>query len=205
MRFLSASDPQAIDAACRVLASGGTVVHATETCYGIACDLRNPAALQALFAVKRRPSSQPVSALFAERTQANQVLEISARAAALIAQYLPGPLTIVVPRKATIERSLLVTPEAQQPPTVGIRISSHSTAQALVERFGRPIATTSANVHGQANPYSPDDLRQQFSVSPLPNLVLDEGTLAPTPPSTVIEVIGDTLRVLRQGALTIPS
>ncbi len=73
--------------------------------------------------------------------------------------------------------------------TVGVRISSHPVAQALVRGFSRPMSTTSANVHGQPNPYSVEDIVKQFSDRDAqPDIVLDSGVLPPTPPSKIIDL-----------------
>ncbi len=103
---------------------------------------------------------------------------------------------------------LWVTPPTtnyQLPTTpIGVRISSHPLAAELVRRFGSPIATTSANLHGKDNPYSVEDIQNQFAGSmPQPDLVLDSGVLPLAPPSTVVAVIGNEIKVLRQGSLKI--
>lgn len=196
---------QALD----VLHSGGLVIHATETCYGIACDLTNPDAVRKLFAVKQRPETQPVSALFSSLDQAKQFVVFSEKALTLAREYLPGPLTIVLPAQQHPLAQLHVCP----PPlttnhyslttNLGLRFSSHPLAQHLAEGFGKPIATTSANLHGKPNPYSAEEIRTQFAgSSPLPDLILDSGVLPITPPSTVIEIVGDALRVLRRGDIS---
>jgi L-threonylcarbamoyladenylate synthase len=82
-----------------------------------------------------------------------------------------------------------------------VRISSHPFALALVEAFGGPIATTSANRHGMPSPYSPEEILQQWKGTASEVLLVDHGRLAVAPPSTVVQVVGSGLTVLRQGAL----
>ncbi len=225
--------PEAIDAALTVLQSGGIVIHATETCYGIACDLTNPKAVEKLFRVKKRPPDQPVSALFPSMSKAEEYVDFSPRALELAKKYLPGPLTIVLPSKAD-SPNLFVMPSPPAPlpvrphpggpfrergdsfpsprrgeelgvgATIGIRISSFPLAQILASRFGKPMATTSANLHGLPNPYSVADIQLQLADQQhLPDLFIDSGSLPIAPPSTVIEVIGQELRVLRKGEIAI--
>ncbi len=195
--------------AVAVLRAGGVVAHPTETCYGLACDLKNPAALKKLFDIKARPYEQPVSALFSSVDTAKAYVELSSRALELAERHLPGPLTIVAPIKKdapVIFVTVSDLPATRQPPpaSVGVRISSHPFAQALAESFGSPIATTSANLHGKPNPYSSSDIAEQLKDhSPVPDLILDGGTLPEAPPSTVVSVSGPDLRVLRQGDLKI--
>ncbi len=186
--------------ALAVLRDGGIVIHATETCYGIACDLSNPAAVRKLFTLKQRPFSQPVSALFPTVAAAKMYVEMPPKAEALCAKYLPGPLTLVLTKKQHAPALWLTVDGQGQDPSVGVRVSSHPFAMQLAEAFGLPIATTSANLHAKPNPYSLGDIEAQWEkATQLPDLVVDSGTIRVTPPSTVVRVDGDTLTVLRRG------
>lgn len=196
MRILPAS-PEAIDEALRVLAQGGVVGHATETCYGFACDLTNQAAVATLFLVKQRPTSLPVSGLFSSVEEAKNYVEWNASAEELAVKFLPGPLTIILPIRNDASHRLFPTSAGGK--TLGVRISSHPLAQELAKKFGKPITTSSANVHGQPNPYSVADIQSQFRhAEHFPDLLLDSGVLAPTPPSTVINLTGSG-GILRKG------
>ncbi len=125
MRILPASDDTLTEAVA-ILRGGGCIVHATETCYGIACDLANPQAVARLFAIKHRPSTQPVSALFPSVDEAQQWVEWTERADELAAQYLPGPLTLILPLRADAPTRLYPVPDTEALPahvTVGVRVS----------------------------------------------------------------------------------
>ncbi len=196
--------------ACELLRSGGVVVHGTETCYGIACDLSNPAAVQKLFDIKKRPSDQPVSALFSSIDAARLYVDISQKAEELLMKYLPGPLTLVLPIKKNpqiplyLTRPSRLTTHYSLPTSVGVRISSHPFAMKLATAFGSPIATTSANIHGEANPYGVADIETQWEgQSPQPDLIIDSGVLPSVPASTVIKIANGNITVLRQGSTII--
>src|SRR3989344_9622501 len=88
-----------IEQALSVLRSGGVIAHATETCYGFACDLTNPTAVEKLFDIKQRPTSQPVSAMFSSVEEAKRWVEWGDEAEKLAKQYLPGSLTLILPLK----------------------------------------------------------------------------------------------------------
>ncbi len=194
--------PEALREALEVLSTGGTVIHATETCYGIACDLTNEDAVKDLFDVKQRPGYQTVSALFASIDAAREYVEVPPKAEELFQTHLPGPLTIVLSKKKSAPPIWLTAAGNGTDAQIGVRISSHPFAMKLAESFSKPIATTSANLHGKPNPYSVAEIEAQWAGALLvPELVIDAGTLPTADPSTVIRVIGDTVTVLRQGAL----
>ena len=201
MRVLPAS-VTTLSEALTVLRTGGVVAHATETCYGLACDLSNLTAVSKLFAIKHRPPAQPVSALFASRPQAQQYVEWNERAEELADKHLPGPLTIILPiRKDAPKQLFPITHPSQHIATLGLRISSHPLAQSLVEAFGSPLSTTSANVHGEPNPYDAHSIAKRFIEEEWqPDLVIDSGHLPQVPPSTVIDLT-EQGRVLRAGSL----
>jgi L-threonylcarbamoyladenylate synthase len=188
--------------ALETLRTGGVVAHATETCYGLACDLQNPEAVNRLFAIKQRSDDQPVSALFKDIEQAQAFLEWNEEASQIAAGNLPGPLTIILKLRHDAPHMLHVVPitNNQSLITIGTRVSSHPTARALVEQFGSPLSTTSANIHGQPNTFSPEDIRKQFAdAGHKPDLILDDGALEPTDASTVVDVSEGVLHVLRKG------
>ncbi|MEK7591268.1 MAG: L-threonylcarbamoyladenylate synthase [Patescibacteria group bacterium] len=214
MKIITAKN--GMEQALHILHSGGVIAHATETCYGFACDLTNPDAIRKLFAIKHRPADQPVSALFPDVDEAKKWVEWNDEASALAKNHLPGPLTLILPlRKEMIGKIFLTSSQAHKPVTrkpetskqsLGVRISSHSVAMELAKRFGNPLSTTSANIHGRPNPYSTDEIEYQFSTtnSPLsirllPDLILDSGTLPFVPPSTVIDLTGNSGNIVRTG------
>jgi len=196
MRTLPVSD-EAIREAVNVIKSGGIVAHATETCYGFACDFTNEDAVQKLFALKKRPEGMPVSALFPSVEEAKKWVEWNEKAEELAKQYLPGPLTIILPLVGA--RHALPLPNQE---TLGVRISSHPIAQKLAELSDIPLSTTSANIHGKPSPYTAEEIVEQFSGAELqPDLILDSGTLPTAEPSTVVEIQENDLKILRKGSI----
>jgi L-threonylcarbamoyladenylate synthase len=200
MRLFPITD-ESIALALEVLRDGGVVAHATETCYGLACDLSNPVAVHKTFAIKRRPLTQPISALFPSAQEAKRFVEWTPQADTLAAAHLPGPFTMVLPLRADAPARLLATPDGH--PTVGVRVSSHPLATALVTAFGSPLSTTSANIHGQPNPYSAAAVIAQFAgLADAPDIILDSGELPQTPPSTIVDLTAQDPKILRNGPVT---
>lgn len=199
MRILPVTD-EALQEAVSVLQEGGVVAHATETCYGLACDLQNPEAVTKLFKIKERPYDRPVSGLFPTVEDAKEYAEWNPEADELAEKHLPGPLTIILPLYEP--KRFFVTPHGGA--SIGVRVSSHPLAKALATECAMPISTTSANVHGKPNPYSVADIVAQFEGKKiLPDLVLDSGALPEVPPSTVIDLTGEAPEERRGGTVKI--
>jgi len=189
---------QGIREAIEVIHSGGIVAHATETCYGFACDLTNPIACKHLYQLKDRPDYLPVSALFLSIEATEEWVIWNEQAMKLAQQNFPGPLTIILPLQRDVLPHL---PER----TLGIRISSFPLAMMLAQESGTPLSTTSANVHGAQNPYSAEEILEQFrDRKHQPDLILDSGTLPRVEASTVVSVMNGTMQIVRQGSIEIP-
>ena len=202
MQILTPS-PAAIIQALRILKEGGTVAHATETCYGLACDLTNQEAVEKLFKIKNRPIDQPVSALFPSIKTTEEWVEWNEEARKFAEEHLPGPFTIILPIKQEKWNCIFPTPQPStinhQPSTLGIRISPHPIATELAQRFGKPLSTTSANVHGKPNPYSTEEIQNQFDGADFKaDLVLDSGQLEKKEPSKVVSFCEGTINIVRE-------
>jgi L-threonylcarbamoyladenylate synthase len=179
--------------AIKTLHEGGVVAHPTETCYGLAADIFQKKALDRLYALKQMSFEKPVSVLVRDLDEAQRYGEFSAAALKLALQYWPGPLTIIVPRKSTVPAYLNFGH-----PTIGFRVSSNKKTRELVEAFGGPLTTTSANVTTLPQAYSVQEMLDQKLV---PDFVLDGGRIGENPPSTIVEVLDEELKVIRQGSI----
>lgn len=181
--------------AIQALREGKVIAHPTETCYGLAVSILSQAAVERLYSIKKMPSDKPVSLLVAHLEQAKRYGSFSEKALILAQKYWPGPLTLIVPR--TPELPQWINPGNDW---VGMRISSHPLAQALVEGVGNPITTTSANLSGDREAYSVQEIEATgLSL----DFILDGGTLPSVKPSTLVKVEEENLIVLRQGEIHI--
>ncbi len=188
--------PEGLQKALEVLTNGGVVAHATETCYGLACDLSNPKAVEQLFILKQRPLTQPVSGLFMTVEDAQLYVDWNDLAEELAAAHLPGPLTLILKLRSDAPKQLFPIPAGNM--TIGIRVSPHPTAIGLSQQFGSPLSTTSANVHGYLDSYSAQDIVDQFTSKLVqPDLIIDSGNLAANPPSRIIDVSTGVKKTVR--------
>ncbi|HXC51053.1 MAG TPA: L-threonylcarbamoyladenylate synthase [Candidatus Limnocylindrales bacterium] len=187
-----------IDAAARVLAGGGIVAYPTETVYGLAVDARRAQAVAALVRLKGRDDGRGISLLVRDLDMAMPLLDAAppADAYALVDAFWPGPLTIVLPASAS------VAPALRGPSGgVGLRCSSDPWAARLVETFGAPLTSTSANRSGEPPARSADEVRRAFDGASGLALVVDGGPRDSTSASTVVEFYEGRATVVRAGAV----
>ncbi len=196
--YVDVADPQAVSIAAAALAQGSVVAVPTDTVYGLAADPSLPEAVSRLFALKDRPTDVPLPVLVGSRDQVDQVAQpLDSAARHLADRFWPGPLTLVVPRRANFTADLGGPLSARQ--TVGIRLPDHPLMRALCHQVG-PLAVTSANPHGAPPATSAHQVVTEFQRADGLVLVIDGGVCDGTP-STVVECRGPASRCLRDGAI----
>jgi tRNA threonylcarbamoyl adenosine modification protein (Sua5/YciO/YrdC/YwlC family) len=178
----------------RMVAQGGLVVLPTDTVYGLGCDPFNPSAVEALFKAKARGRDLPLPVLVHSWRQAIGLVEdITEHARLLIAEYWPGPLTIVLRESPGIGWDL-----GDSRGTVAVRMPKHDFALALIERTG-PLAVTSANRSGMPTPSSIEGVAEQLGGQV--DVFFDTGPSSGGSASTIVDLSGTGVRVLREGAI----
>lgn len=193
--ILSTDDPRAIPRALEILRAGGLVAFPTDTVYGLGCLAFNQAAIESIYAAKDRPLEKAIPILIADMDQLDRVArDVPDLARRLAARFWPGPLTLVLPKRADLPAALSATD------TVGVRVPNHEAARALLRAAG-PMAVTSANLSGRASPRSAREALAQLG-GRIP-LVLDGGETPGGVPSTVVDVSGAEPLILRQGPITL--
>jgi L-threonylcarbamoyladenylate synthase len=188
--------PHAIAQAAAILRAGGVVAYPTDTVYGLGANVWHPPAVRKVFAVKRRPLDQPLPVAVAGRAMAAEVACVDARAARVIAQFWPGALTLVLQK--TPRLPLVVTGGRVG---VGVRAPNHPVPLALLASTQGPLTATSANLHG--SPPCVDAHAVRTHLAGVVDLILDGGT-CDAPPSTVLDLTGDTPILRRRGAISRP-
>lgn len=183
-----------IDALAARLRAGGLVAFPTETVYGLGADATSSDAVLGIYETKGRPRFNPLIVHVADLAMAEQLVEFSPLARRLAA-FWPGPLTLVLPRRAQAGLSDIVTAGLE---TVGIRIPDHPLALALIRATGRPLAAPSANPSGKLSPTTAEQVIRGFA-GRVP--VLDGGPCRAGVESTILAVTGDSVTQLRAGAL----
>jgi L-threonylcarbamoyladenylate synthase len=187
-------DAAGIGRAAERILRGGICAYPTETLYGLAARARDPAALARLLTIKGRAEAHAISLLVADLEMLAGVIDhLPELAGRLIARHWPGPLTLVLPAARDLPPPL-VGPGGG----VGVRVSSDPVAAALVRAVGEPITATSANRSGEA----PATCAAEAALLSGIELCLDGGERGAAP-STVVEILGASPRVIRAGVLSV--
>lgn len=188
----------AIQEALKVLKGGGLIVYPTETCYGLGGDATNLNALKKIMDYKKLRGSKPISIAVADKKMAEKYVEINETAQNIYDNYLPGPITVI-----SMGKGNLVSPVTSMQGAVGIRYPNYDFTLELIEKFGKPITATSANMSYKSAPYSVKQLIKDLPKKSLAliDLFLDAGKLPKNQPSTVLDTTLNQLSVLRQGKI----
>ena len=169
------------------LRESGILCYPTETFYALGIDLWNEEALHKLYALKMRPPEKQLPLIASDIAMIATVCDTGdSRFAALARRFWPGPLTIVLP---SIDRSR----------SFAIRVSSHPVARQIVEAFGSPLVSTSANLTGEPAVSDPRSLSGKITAGV--SVLVDGGTCEGGSPSTIVSLVERPGKILREGAI----
>lgn len=181
--------------AIRHLKDGGVVAIPTDTLYGLAADVFNPAALDRVFAAKGRSESLALPVLVNGWAQVRLLAQdLLPQAEVLASKFWPGALTLVV-RKANGLPDRLTAGG----PTVAVRMPDHPVPIQLIDGLGGPITGTSANVSGGPDPSTLEKLTAQMDGRV--DYVVNTGPAPKGIASTVVDITGEQPRLLREGSI----
>jgi len=187
--------PDALADAAAVLTRGGLVAFATETVYGLGALATDPASISRIFAVKGRPSFNPLIVHVDGVNQARLLVSSWPETAdCLAACFWPGPLTLVLPRSSVIP--LIVTGRRE---TLALRVPAVPIARALIASAGGPLAAPSANRSNRISPTRAEHVLADLDG--LIELILDSGPTSLGLESTVLDLTSSPLRILRPGPI----
>ena len=190
-------DPDARTEAARLLRAGALVAFPTETVYGLGADATDEDAVARIFAAKQRPRFNPLISHVATAAAAFALGRPTPGAERLAAAHWPGPLTMVLRRRPGCPIAWLASAGLD---TVALRVPGSAAARALLAEVGRPVAAPSANRSGRVSPTTAAHVAEELGGRVA--LILDGGPCPVGLESTVIDLSGDTPRLLRPGAVT---
>ncbi len=190
--------PAAIAHAAGLLRAGRLVAFPTETVYGLGGDATDERAVAAIFAAKDRPHFNPLIVHVPDLAAAEFLAVFDERAHAAAARFWPGPLSLVLPRRATSGLSLLASAGLM---TVALRAPAHPVAQALLRAAARPIAAPSANRSGRISATAAAHVVEELDGHAA--LVLDAGPCPVGVESTVVDLTDEVPVLLRPGGVPV--
>lgn len=189
-----------------MLAAGALVAFPTETVYGLGADATNEDAVKRIFAVKGRPSNNPLILHFASLGSVYDYIEPPPGALgdrmrqrlSAVAMLWPGPLSVVLPRGNGNNR--IADAVCAGGDTIAVRIPSHPVALELLRAFGKPVAAPSANPSNYISPTTAQHVVDSLGAAVA--MVIDGGACAVGVESTVLSLVHEPPRILRPGAVT---
>jgi L-threonylcarbamoyladenylate synthase len=190
-----AATPETIEKAARALARGEIVAFPTETVYGLGANALDASAVAKIFAAKERPRFNPLIVHVPGLAEAETYAAVSPTARKLAEAFWPGPLSLVLKKRAGCGIADLVTAGLD---TVALRSPAHPIARALLAKAKFPIAAPSANRSGRVSPTTATHVAAELGE--IPAMILDGGPCRLGIESTVISVVGEKPALLRLGA-----
>ncbi|MFA8434064.1 MAG: L-threonylcarbamoyladenylate synthase [Marinifilaceae bacterium] len=146
-----------IKKALEVLKSGGVILYPTDTIWGIGCDATNPEAVKRVYEIKKREDSKSMLVLMENPNRLNSYMDEVPEIAWDLIEVTDKPLTLIYPGAKNLASNLI-----NEDGTIGIRITQEAFTQQLIQRFRKPIVSTSANVSGQPSPGNFSEISEEI-------------------------------------------
>jgi L-threonylcarbamoyladenylate synthase len=182
----------------KIIKAGGVIVFPSDTIYGLICDATNKKAIANLFKIKARNYQKPVSIFLSSISQAKKFVQINKKQEKFLKRVLPGKLTIILKAKYKFPKGVI-----GQNNGIGVRIPNYKPILSLLKKTNVPLSATSANVSDLSGSGNLQKIINQFKKRKnQPNLIVDIGILKKSKPSTVIDLTGGELVILREGAVS---
>lgn len=182
------------------LKRGHAIIFPTDTLYALGVDALNESAIERFFALKRRPVNKPVPVFVRDIKMARELAFIDKRQEGILNKLWPGPVTFVLNKRDKVSLGLSALSDK-----IGLRVPDNKFCQALLNTFGRPITSSSANISGMEGGRDLDKILEQFKKkSMILEFIIDAGILAQSEASTVIDITGSQPKILRINQTTLP-
>jgi L-threonylcarbamoyladenylate synthase len=191
-------DDRILKQAARLIIKGEVLVCPTDTGYAFSASALDTRAIASVFNLKGRSYSNPIHVAVSSIEDAEKYARINEAARHLARHFLPGALTLVLPKREIIPALLVAGRD-----TIGIRIPNNRVILSLAEMTALPLTTTSANISGQPTPYSVEEVTGQLEETlQKVALVLDQGPLPARELSTIVDLAVSPPQLIRQGLVS---
>ena len=182
-------NPTILEQAADVIRDGGIIIYPTDTLYGFGVDARNDAAVERLSTIKGRQG--PWSIAVADLEMLKRYADIPEIYISTVEDTLPGPVTLILPASDSEISSSIISDHH----SIGIRIPDHPFPISLIQQLGFPITSTSVNRTGMPALNDPRQIKREFDDEF--NLLIDAGLLPKSKGSTIIDLTGKTMQIVR--------
>ena len=180
--------------AVEVLRSGGVILYPTDTIWGIGCDATNPAAVKRIYEIKQRQDSKSMLVLMENPNLLNSYITEVPEIAWDLIEVAESPLTIIYPGAKNLAANLLASDGS-----IGIRITNEAFTQQLIQRFRKPVVSTSANISGQKSPQNFAEISDEIKRSVDYMVTFRQDDLSRSTPSGIIKLgVGGQIEIIRK-------
>ena len=194
-QLFTSGDPDTIPVVAEAIQRGELIILPTDTVYGVGTSAFDEEAIQCLFFVKQRSGEKGIPILLADESDLDKVAaNVPPIARSLMTKFWPGPLTLVLPKRKDLPPSISETE------SVAVRMPDHEVGREIIRAAGGTLATTSANLSGNAPAKSAREALRELAGAVA--IVVDDGPSGGQMASTVVDCTGDTIRILRHGPVT---
>src|SRR3990172_9281044 len=195
MIVVKEENPDSPKIAASVLNNGGIIIYPTETLYGLGALALDEESVNNIFSIKGRIHGNPIPILVRDKEMLSEYVVVTDEANRLIEKFLPGPLTLVLKEKKNLPYLI-----SAGTGTIAIRISGHPFVKRLFDFLFQPLTSTSANISGQENLFSFDEIYKTFNSKV--ELIVDSGNLPRSKGSTVIDLTVKPALLIREGDIS---
>lgn len=183
-----------IDIAADLLKRSELVAFPTETVYGLGAMAFDSQAVEKIYIAKGRPTKKPLLVHISKIEQTEDlVTELNEVAKSMMERFWPGPLSLILPAREGIP-AIVTGGES----TIGLRMPDHPVALALIDKAG-PLAAPSANISGNQSPVTAEQVKADLDGKIA--AIIDGGLTGIGLPSTIIDLTGESIRIVRYGGL----
>lgn len=180
--------------ALEVLRNGGVILYPTDTIWGLGCDATNEEATAKIYAIKKRSDSKSMLVLMENVNLLERYVEEVPAIAYDLIEVTDKPLTIIYPGARNFAKNLIA-----EDGTIGIRITGEAFTRQLIQRFRKPVVSTSANISGEASPAKFADIGEEIKAAADYVVNYRQDDFTPASPSCIIKLgVGGQIEILRK-------
>ena len=188
-------NPETRVGAARIIVAGGVIAFRTDSFYGLGVDPLNPSAIRKIRELKGREDAKPILLLVSDDSEIDLFIQQSAFFKLVAGGHWPAPLTLIGVSRPEVPIELTAGTNS-----LGVRLPDDEEVRGLVRACGGALTATSANVSGQPPARTAKEVENYFPTGI--DLIVDGGDVTATEPSTVLDVSGSEVRLVREGAIS---